>query len=145
MKIYVKMKNSLDTWFSSALWPFSTMNWLENSEDFKRFYPTRECYVYGLWYYFLLGGKEWFFQVEQTGKIPFSDVVLHGMVRDEHGRKMSKSLGNGIDPLEMIDSMGQINYVILLWIKWPWAMTCEWKSEKVEICGVFNNKNMECF
>ena len=96
----------LDTWFSSALWPFSTLGWPdENSEDFKYFYPT-DVLVTGYDIIFFWVARMIFSACEHTGKAPFHTVFIHGLVRDDKGRKMSKSLGNGIDPLEMIEQYG---------------------------------------
>ena len=96
----------LDTWFSSALWPFSTLGWPnESSEDFKYFYPT-DVLVTGYDIIFFWVARMIFSACEHTGKPPFHTVFIHGLVRDDKGRKMSKSLGNGIDPLEMVDQYG---------------------------------------
>ena len=96
----------LDTWFSSALWPFSTLGWPdESSEDFKHFYPT-DVLVTGYDIIFFWVARMIFSACEHTGKPPFHTVFIHGLVRDDKGRKMSKSLGNGIDPLEMADQYG---------------------------------------
>ena len=96
----------LDTWFSSALWPFSTLGWPdESSEDFKYFYPT-DVLVTGYDIIFFWVARMIFSACEHTGKSPFHTVFIHGLVRDDKGRKMSKSLGNGIDPLEMADQYG---------------------------------------
>ena len=96
----------LDTWFSSALWPFSTLGWPdESSEDFKYFYPT-DVLVTGYDIIFFWVARMIFSGCEHTGKPPFHTVLIHGLVRDDKGRKMSKSLGNGIDPLEMADQYG---------------------------------------
>ena len=96
----------LDTWFSSALWPFSTLGWPnESSQDFKYFYPT-DVLVTGYDIIFFWVARMIFSACEHTGKPPFHTVFIHGLVRDDKGRKMSKSLGNGIDPLEMADQYG---------------------------------------
>lgn len=96
----------LDTWFSSALWPFSTMGWPdEDAPDFKRYFPTSTL-VTGYDIIFFWVSRMIFQSLEFTGKPPFKDVLLHGLIRDEQGRKMSKSLGNGIDPMDVIDKYG---------------------------------------
>ena len=97
--------DTLDTWFSSALWPFSTLGWPEKTEDLEYFYPT-DVLVTGYDIIFFWVIRMVFSGFEQTGKAPFHTVLFHGLVRDSQGRKMSKSLGNGIDPLEVIDQYG---------------------------------------
>ena len=98
-------EDTLDTWFSSALWPFSTLGWPEENEDLKYFYPTSTL-VTGYDIIFFWVARMIFSGLEYTGKAPFNTVLFHGIVRDDQGRKMSKSLGNGIDPLEEIDKYG---------------------------------------
>ncbi|WEV45893.1 valine--tRNA ligase [Streptococcaceae bacterium ESL0687] len=96
----------LDTWFSSALWPFSTMGWPdEESEDFKRYFPTNTL-VTGYDIIFFWVSRMIFQSLEFTGKAPFKNTLIHGLIRDESGRKMSKSLGNGIDPMDVIEKYG---------------------------------------
>lgn len=97
--------DTLDTWFSSALWPFSTLGWPEKTEDLDYFYPT-DVLVTGYDIIFFWVIRMVFSGYEQMGKKPFGKVLFHGLVRDSQGRKMSKSLGNGIDPLEVIDKYG---------------------------------------
>ncbi|MCI8891592.1 MAG: valine--tRNA ligase [Eubacterium sp.] len=97
--------DTLDTWFSSALWPFSTLGWPEQTEDLDYFYPT-DVLVTGYDIIFFWVIRMVFSGYEQMGKAPFHTVLMHGLVRDSKGRKMSKSLGNGIDPLEVIDKYG---------------------------------------
>ena len=98
---FVQDEDTLDTWFSSALWPFSTLGWPEKTEDLEYFYPT-DVLVTGYDIIFFWVIRMVFSGLEQTGKSPFHTVLIHGLVRDSQGRKMSKSLGNGIDPLEVI-------------------------------------------
>ncbi len=98
-------EDTLDTWFSSALWPFSTLGWPEKTDAYDYFYPT-DVLVTGYDIIFFWVIRMVFSGIEHTGKLPFHTVLFHGLVRDDQGRKMSKSLGNGIDPLEVIDKYG---------------------------------------
>ena len=98
-------EDTLDTWFSSALWPFSTLGWPEQTEDLKTFYPTNTI-VTGYEIISLWIARMIFSGLEYVGAKPFSDIIIHGMVRDDQGRKMSKTLGNGVDPLDVIAEYG---------------------------------------
>ena len=104
-KHYVQDEDTLDTWFSSALWPFSTLGWPDKTEDLEYFYPTNVLVTgYDIIFFWVI--RMVFSSIEQMGELPFKDVFFTGLVRDSLGRKMSKSLGNGIDPLEIIDKYG---------------------------------------
>ena len=105
MENYEQDSDVLDTWFSSGLWPFSTLGWPNETADLKRYFPT-SCLVTGYDIIFFWVSRMIFQSLNANGEAPFKDVVIHGLVRDELGRKMSKSLGNGVDPIEVIDKYG---------------------------------------
>ncbi|MCM3086588.1 valine--tRNA ligase [Bhargavaea ginsengi] len=130
----------LDTWFSSALWPFSTLNWPdEDNELFKRYYPT-DALVTGYDIIFFWVSRMIFQGLEFTGKRPFDDVLIHGLVRAEDGRKMSKSLGNGVDPMDVIDQYGADSLRYFLATGSSPGQDLRFSNEKVESVWNFANK-----
>jgi len=129
----------LDTWFSSALWPFSTLGWPEETEDLKYFYPT-DVLVTGYDIIFFWVVRMVFSALETTGKTPFKYVYVHGLVRDAQGRKMSKSLGNGIDPLEIIDQYGADALRFMLTTGITPGNDMRFKTDKLESSRNFANK-----
>lgn len=130
----------LDTWFSSALWPFSTLGWPnEDAEDFKRYYST-DALVTGYDIIFFWVSRMIFQGLEFTGERPFKDVLIHGLVRDEQGRKMSKSLGNGIDPMDVIDKYGADAMRFFLSTGSAPGQDLRFSMEKVESTWNFINK-----
>lgn len=129
----------LDTWFSSGLWPFSTLGWPEETEDFKYFYPT-DVLVTGYDIIFFWVVRMVFSAIEMTGKVPFKHVYVHGLVRDAEGRKMSKSLGNGIDPLEVIDQFGADALRFMLMTGISPGNDMRFKLDKLEASRNFVNK-----
>ncbi len=131
--------DTLDTWFSSALWPFSTLGWPKDTEDLKYFYPT-EVLVTGYDIIFFWVARMIFSGMENMGKEPFKYVFIHGIVRDAQGKKMSKSLGNGIDPLEVIEKYGTDALRFSLTIGTSPGNDLRFSSEKVESSRNFANK-----
>ena len=129
----------LDTWFSSALWPFSTLGWPEETEDLKYFYPT-DVLVTGYDIIFFWVVRMVFSALETTGEVPFHDVYVHGLVRDAQGRKMSKSLGNGIDPLEIIDQYGADALRFMLTTGITPGNDMRFKTDRLEAARNFANK-----
>ena len=130
----------LDTWFSSALWPFSTMGWPDvDAADFKRYYPTNVL-VTGYDIIFFWVSRMIFQGLEFTGKRPFDDVLIHGLVRDAEGRKMSKSLGNGVDPMEVIEKYGADSLRYFLSTGSSPGQDLRFSFEKVEATWNFANK-----
>lgn len=136
---YQQDEDVLDTWFSSALWPFSTLGWPDNSEDLQRYYPTSTLVTaYDIIFFWVarMGIQARHF----TDKVPFKDCLIHGLVRDELGRKMSKSLGNGVDPLAIIESYGVDALRFFLTTNSTPGMDLRYSSEKVEASSNFINK-----
>ena len=129
----------LDTWFSSALWPFSTLGWPDETEDLKYFYPTTML-VTGYDIIFFWVARMIFSGIENMGETPFETVLIHGLVRDEKGRKMSKSLGNGVDPLEVIDQYGAdaLRFSLVMGVSPGNDTRCS--TDRVEAARNFANK-----
>ena len=131
--------DTLDTWFSSALWPFSTLGWPNETEDYKTFFPTNTLVTgYDIIFFWVV--RMMFSSLEQTGKAPFKDVFIHGIIRDSQGRKMSKSLGNGIDPLEIIEKYGADALRFSLISGTTPGNDMRFMPEKLEAAGNFANK-----
>ena len=129
----------LDTWFSSALWPFSTLGWPDQTEDLRYFYPT-SMLVTGYDIIFFWVARMIFSGIENMGETPFETVLIHGLVRDELGRKMSKSLGNGVDPLEVVEEYGAdaLRFSLVMGVS-PGNDT-RYSKDKVEAARNFANK-----
>ncbi|MBI5974194.1 valine--tRNA ligase [Staphylococcus canis] len=137
---WTRDEDVLDTWFSSALWPFSTLGWPdEEAEDYKRYYPTNVL-VTGYDIIFFWVARMIFQGLEFTGQKPFNDVLLHGLVRAEDGRKMSKSLGNGVDPMDVIDQYGADSLRYFLATGSSPGHDLRYSTEKVESVWNFINK-----
>ncbi len=137
-------EDTLDTWFSSALWPFSTLGWPEKTADLETFYPTNVL-VTGYDIIFFWVARMIFSSLYNTGQVPFKHVLIHGMVRDELGRKMSKSLGNGVNPLEIIDEYGAdaLRYGLMVGTTPGKDLRC--RTEKFENGRNFINKIWNAF
>ncbi len=129
----------LDTWFSSALWPFSTLGWPNDTADLKKYYPT-SVLVTGYDIIFFWVARMIFSSIEEMGSAPFKHVLIHGLVRDSQGRKMSKSLGNGIDPLEIIDNYGADALRFMLLNNISPGNDLRFSTEKIEAARNFANK-----
>lgn len=137
---WIQDEDVLDTWFSSALWPFSTLGWPDtNADDFKRYYPTNAL-VTGYDIIFFWVARMIFQGLEFTDRRPFNDVLLHGLVRAEDGRKMSKSLGNGVDPMDVIDEYGADSLRYFLATGSSPGHDLRYSTEKVESVWNFINK-----
>ncbi len=129
----------LDTWFSSALWPFSTLGWPDATEEMKRYYPTNVLVTgYDIIYFWV--ARMIFSALEFTDQIPFKDVLIHGLVRDAEGRKMSKSLGNGVDPLEVVEQYGADAMRFMISTGSTPGQDLKFRWEKVEQARNFANK-----
>ncbi|PWW35447.1 MULTISPECIES: valine--tRNA ligase [Paenibacillus] len=129
----------LDTWFSSALWPFSTLGWPEDTEDLKRYYPTSVLVTgYDIIYFWV--ARMIFTALEFTEEVPFKDVLMHGLVRDADGRKMSKSLGNGVDPLDVIEKYGADAMRYMISTSSTPGQDLRFRWERVEQARNFANK-----
>ncbi|GKU75728.1 valine--tRNA ligase [Paenibacillus sp. L3-i20] len=129
----------LDTWFSSALWPFSTLGWPDETNDLKRFYPT-DVLVTGYDIIYFWVARMIFTALEFTDEMPFKDVLIHGLVRDKDGQKMSKSLGNGIDPLDIIEQYGADAMRFMISTSSTPGQDLRFRLEKVEQARNFANK-----
>lgn len=136
---YKQDEDVLDTWFSSALWPFSTLGWPEETEDFKRYYPT-SVLVTGYDIIFFWVARMAFQARYFTKNYPFKDVLIHGLIRDSQGRKMSKSLGNGVDPMDVIDQYGVDALRFFLTTNSTPGQDMRYIEEKVESSWNFINK-----
>ncbi len=132
-------EDTLDTWFSSALWPFSTLGWPDQTADLNYFYPTNTL-VTGYDIIFFWVARMIFSAIEQTGEVPFNTVLIHGLMRDSQGRKMSKSLGNGVDPLEIIEKYGADALRFMLATGNSPGNDMRYSDEKVESSRNFANK-----
>ncbi len=131
--------DTLDTWFSSALWPFSTLGWPLNTEELKYFYPT-DTLVTGYDIIFFWVVRMMFSGIHNMGDVPFHTVFIHGLIRDEQGRKMSKSLGNGVDPIEVIDKYGADALRFFLATGNSPGNDMRYSETRVESCRNFANK-----
>lgn len=136
---WVQDEDVLDTWFSSALWPFSTLGWPEHTPDFERYYPT-SCLVTGYDIIFFWVSRMLFQGIEFTGKAPFKDIVIHGLIRDAQGRKMSKSLGNGIDPFDVIAQYGTDSLRYFLTTGGALGFDLNFNEQKIEAAWNYLNK-----
>ena len=136
---WIRDSDTLDTWFSSALWPFSTMGWPENTELYQRYYPN-DVIIAGFDIIFFWVSRMIFQGLEFTGQRPFKDCLIHGLVRDNLGRKMSKSLGNGVDPMDEIEKYGADSLRFFLTTSSAPGMDVKYDPEKVKSTWNFINK-----
>ena len=132
-------EDTLDTWFSSALWPFSTLGWPDETEELKHFYPTSTMVTgYDIIFFWVI--RMVFSGIEQVGECPFKDVLIHGLIRDDKGRKFSKSLGNGIDPIDVIEKYGADAMRLMLVTGNAPGNDMRFYWERLDDCRNFNNK-----
>ncbi|MDE5546735.1 MAG: valine--tRNA ligase, partial [Anaeroplasmataceae bacterium] len=136
---WVQDEDVLDTWFSSALWPFSTLGWPEETEDLKRYYPT-SCLVTGYDIIFFWVSRMLFEGIEFTHKAPFKDIVIHGLIRAKDGRKMTKSLGNGVDPFDVIAKYGTDSLRYFLTTGGALGLDLRFDETKIEAAWNYLNK-----
>ena len=135
---WVQDEDVLDTWFSSALWPFSTLGWPDNTKDLERYFPT-DCLVTGYDIIFFWVARMAFQSEYITNKRPFKDCVIHGLIRDKQGRKMSKSLGNGVDPFDMVDKYGADS--LRYYLATDGAMGMDLRFDEVKLTATWNFVN----
>ncbi len=136
---WIQDSDVLDTWFSSALWPFSTLGWPDNTEDLERYYPNN-CLVTGYDIIPFWVNRMTFQGLHFTNKRPFKDCLIHGLIRDKEGRKMSKSLGNGVDPMDVIEEYGADSLRFFLTTNSAPGMDLRYDEEKVKSTWNFINK-----
>ena len=136
---WIQDNDVLDTWFSSALWPFATLGWPEQTNDFERYFPT-DCLVTGYDIIFFWVCRMVFQSLEFTSLRPFKDCLIHGLIRDKEGRKMSKSLGNGVDPMDVIEKYGADSLRYFLTTNTAPGMDLRYDEEKVKSTWNFINK-----
>ncbi|MDD3957710.1 MAG: valine--tRNA ligase [Candidatus Izemoplasmatales bacterium] len=136
---WVQDEDVLDTWFSSALWPFATLGWPENTDDYQRFYPTSVLVTaYDIIFFWV--ARMIFQAIDFTGKDPFKDCFIHGLIRDHLGRKMSKSLGNGVDPMDVVETHGADALRYFISTNSSPGLDLRYDEEKVESSWNFINK-----
>ena len=136
---YIQDEDVLDTWFSSALWPFTTLGWPETTEDYQRYYPT-SCMVTGYDIIFFWVARMAFSARYFTNNYPFKDCLIHGLIRDEHGKKMSKSAGNGVDPIDVINQYGCDSLRLFILTNSTPGLDMNYSNEKMEVGWSFINK-----
>ena len=136
---WVQDEDVLDTWFSSALWPFSVLGWPEDTDLFKRYYPNNVLVTgYDIIPFWV--NRMTFQGLEFTSRHPFKDCIIHGLIRDKEGRKMSKSLGNGVDPMDVIDKYGADSLRFFLTTNTAPGTDLRYDEEKVKSTWNFINK-----